>query len=165
MTFPVGPWLPVLMVSVVPLSQSCWAGQLPPIPVDVPFWASSRDVPGLISAGLAAYAPSDAIAPAVEPAYTAHGTPGFAAGTSNSSGAGLPVLPFGIDGGHAPGSGAWTIGAGSSWQPVPSGDIDGGNAGADSSLVDGGASAGGSLAGVSGGTSAGGGTVLDGGDS
>jgi hypothetical protein len=166
MGMPVGPWLPVLMVSVVPLSQQSWAGQLPPVPAGQPFWASSRDVPGLVAASLAAYAPTGTTAPPVEPPYTARGTPGFAAGTSNSSGPSLPVIPFVIDGGHARGSGAWTIGAGSSWQGVPSGAIDGGNAGDDSALVDGGFSEGAPMAVVSGGTAPDpGADILDGGDS
>jgi len=85
MAFPVGPWLPVLMIAQTGLSQSSWAGQLPPVPAGQPFWASSRDVPGLIAAGQAIYAPSGTVAPPVEPAWCAHGTPGFAAGTSNST--------------------------------------------------------------------------------
>ena len=85
MGMPVGPWLPVLLVSVVPLSQQSWAGQLQPVAANEPFWASSRDVPGLIAAGQAIYAPSGTVAPPVEPAWCAHGTPGFAAGTSNST--------------------------------------------------------------------------------
>jgi len=86
MGWPVGPWLPVLMVSLQPLTQQCWAGKLPNISAGEPFWASSRDVPGLIATGQAAYAPAGTIAPPVEPPDTVHGTPGFAAGTSNSSG-------------------------------------------------------------------------------
>ena len=35
---PVGPWLPVLMVSAVPLSQQSWAGQLQAIAANEP-WA------------------------------------------------------------------------------------------------------------------------------
>lgn len=84
-SFPVGPWLPVLLVSLQPLTQSSWAGRLPNIPANQPFWASSRDAPGLIAAGFAEPAPSGTTAPPVEPPLTAHGTPGFAAGTSNSS--------------------------------------------------------------------------------
>ena len=85
MGFPVGPWVPVLMVSLQPLSQQAWSGQLPPIAANEPFWASSRDVPSLVAAGLAELAPPDTVAPPVEPAYTAWGSPGFGAGTSNSS--------------------------------------------------------------------------------
>ena len=112
MGMPVGPWLPVLLVSVVPLSQQSWAGQLQPVAANEPFWASSRDVPGLIAAGQAIYAPSGTIAPPVEPPYTAHGTPGFAAGTSNSSSPGPPVIPALIDAGRASGSSAYVISGG-----------------------------------------------------
>ena len=83
MGFPVGPWLPVLMVSLQPLSQSSWAGQLPPVASGEVFWASSRDAPGLVADGQAIYAPPGTVAPPVEPQWTAHGTPGFGAGTSN----------------------------------------------------------------------------------
>ncbi len=75
----------MLMMSLQPLSQSAWSGKLPDIGVNEAFWASSRDVPSLIAAGLAEIAPNGTVAPPVEPAYTAHGSPGFAAGTSNSS--------------------------------------------------------------------------------
>ena len=73
------------MVALAGLSQSSWAGRLPDISDGEAFWASSRDVPGLIAAGLAELAPPDTVAPPVEPAYTAHGSPGFGAGTSNST--------------------------------------------------------------------------------
>jgi len=112
MSFPVGPWLPVLMLSAVPLSQQSWAGQLQAIAANEPFWASSRDVPALIAAGQATYAPPDTIAPPVEPPYTAHGTPGFAAGTSNSSSPGPPVIPALIDAGRASGSSTYVISGG-----------------------------------------------------
>jgi len=82
---PVGPWTPVLMVSLQPLSQSAWSGNLPGIAANEAFWASSRDVPGLIAAGLAELAPEGTAAPPVEPAWCANGSPGFAAGTSNST--------------------------------------------------------------------------------
>jgi hypothetical protein len=83
--FPVGPYTPVLMVALAELSRSAWSGRLPNVSVSEPFWASSRDVPSLIAAGLAELAPPDTVAPPVEPAYTAWGSPGFGAGTSNSS--------------------------------------------------------------------------------
>jgi hypothetical protein len=105
MGMPVGPWLPVLMVSVVPLSQQSWAGELSPVAANVPFWASSRDAPGLVAAGQAIYAPSGTIPPPVEPAYTAHGTPGFAAGTSNSSPLGQQRGRDGADGSRFDASG------------------------------------------------------------
>lgn len=44
-----------------------------------------REVPGLISGGWAEIAPEGTIAPPAEPRFTVHGSPGFAAGTSNSS--------------------------------------------------------------------------------
>jgi hypothetical protein len=73
------------MIALAELSQSSWAGRLPDVAIGQPFWASSRDVPSLIAAGLAENAPPGTVAPPVEPRYTAHGTPGFGAGTSNSS--------------------------------------------------------------------------------
>jgi len=85
MGFPVGPYTPTLMVALAELSVSSWAGRLPDVTVGEAFWASSRDVPSLVAAGLAELAPPDTVAPPVEPAYTAHGSPGFAAGTSNAS--------------------------------------------------------------------------------
>ena len=85
MGFPVGPFVPTLMLALAPLSQSSWAGRLPDVATGEAFWASSRDVPSLVAAGLAELAPPDTVAPPVEPAYTAHGSPGFAAGTSNAS--------------------------------------------------------------------------------
>lgn len=85
MGYPVGPWVPTLMIALKPLSQSAWSGNLPDISVSAAFWASSRDVPGLIAAGLAELAPEGTIAPPVEPAWTAWGSPGFGAGTSNST--------------------------------------------------------------------------------
>jgi hypothetical protein len=85
MGWPVGPWVPVLMVALAGLSQSSWAGQLPPVGVGEAFWASSRDAPGLVADGQAVYAPPDTVAPPVEPPHTVHGSPGFGAGTSNST--------------------------------------------------------------------------------
>ena len=50
------------------------------------FWASSLDAPNLVSAGMARpWQAGDPPAPPVEPAWTANGIPGFAAGTSNAS--------------------------------------------------------------------------------
>jgi hypothetical protein len=49
------------------------------------FWASSREAPGLVAGGQAEYAPEGTVAPPAEPAWTAHGIPGFGAGTSNCS--------------------------------------------------------------------------------
>lgn len=81
------PNVPVLMVCLQPpLTQSCWAGRLPDVVgVGDAFWASPIDAPGLIAAGYAEIAPEGTVAPPPEPAYTAHGSPGFGAGTSNSS--------------------------------------------------------------------------------
>ena len=124
---PVGPWLPVLLVSTVPLSQQSWAGELQPVPAGQTFWASSRDVPGLIAAGQAVYAPSGTVPPSVEPAYTAHGTPGFAAGTSNSSSPGPPALPAVIAGGLSGGSRMSAVSGGPSSSVYPAGVISGGN--------------------------------------
>lgn len=85
MGYVVGPWVPTLMVALAELSQSSWAGKLPDVSPGEAFWASSRDVPSLISAGLAELAPDGTVAPPPEPRYTAYGSPGFGAGTSNSS--------------------------------------------------------------------------------
>jgi hypothetical protein len=74
-----------LMVALQPLEQGTWAGRLPNVGVNEAFWASGRDAVSLVAAGLAEYAPDGTIAPPPEPAFTAHGTPGFGAGTSNSS--------------------------------------------------------------------------------
>ena len=83
MGWPVGPWVPVAMVALQPLAQNSWAGYLPGVAAGQPFWASSRDVPGLLAAGQAEYAPEGTVMPPVEPPHTAHGSPGFGAGTSN----------------------------------------------------------------------------------
>lgn len=90
MGFPVGPYTPVLMIAeTLPdggLYQASWAGRLPDITtVGQVFWASSRDAPGLAAAGYASYAPEGTLAPPVEPPWTAHGSAGFGAGTSNCS--------------------------------------------------------------------------------
>lgn len=85
MGFPVGPWLPVLMIAEVELYQASWGGRLPDVSPGEVFWASSRDAPVLSAAGQATYAPPGTPAPPVEPAWTAHGSAGFGAGTSNCS--------------------------------------------------------------------------------
>lgn len=82
---PAQPNVPVLLVALTELAQSSWAGRLPDIGMGEAFWASVYDAPGLIAAGYAEVAPPDTVAPPSEPPYTAHGTPGFGAGTSNSS--------------------------------------------------------------------------------
>lgn len=85
MGFPLTPPTPVLLIALQPLTKSSWAGQLPPIGIGDPFWSNSREAPGLIAAGQAEIAPPDTVAPPAEPRYTVHGSPGFGAGTSNSS--------------------------------------------------------------------------------
>lgn len=85
MGFPVGPYIPTLMVALQPLYQAAWSGRLPDITTGEAFWASSRDVPSLLAAGLAELAPEGTAAPPVEPRFCAHGSAGFGAGTSNSS--------------------------------------------------------------------------------
>jgi len=73
------------MVALAELSVSAWSGRLPNVADGEAFWASSRDVPSLVAAGLAELAPPGTVAPPAEPAWTAHGSPGFGAGTSNST--------------------------------------------------------------------------------
>ncbi|HEY2086722.1 MAG TPA: hypothetical protein VGH54_11960 [Mycobacterium sp.] len=87
MGFPVGPFTQVLMVSLSeqPLSVSSWGGRIANVTLGEPFWASSRDVPGLLAAGQAELAPEGTTAPPPEPPHTVHGSAGFGAGTSNSS--------------------------------------------------------------------------------
>lgn len=82
---PVPPATPVLMLALADLSRSTWAGRLPDVTTGEAFWASSRDVSSLTTAGLAEIAPANTVAPPPEPRYTAWGSPGFGAGTSNSS--------------------------------------------------------------------------------
>jgi hypothetical protein len=73
------------MIALTPLSRATWSGRLPNVGVNQAFWASGRDAVSLVASGLAEYAPDGTVAPPAEPAYTAHGSPGFGAGTSNSS--------------------------------------------------------------------------------
>lgn len=82
---PLPPNVPRLMIALTDLSQSSWAGRLPNVGANEAFWASARDAVSLVAAGQAEYAPPDTVAPPPEPAWTVHGSPGFAAGTSNSS--------------------------------------------------------------------------------
>jgi hypothetical protein len=81
----VPPNLPQLMIALQPLSRASWAGQLPPVTIGAAFWAEARIVASLVANGQAEYAPPGTVAPPPEPAWTAHGSPGFGAGTSNSS--------------------------------------------------------------------------------
>lgn len=85
MGFPQAPPTPVLLVALETLTKSSWAGRLPDISAGDPFWSNSREAPGLIAAGQAETAPPGTVAPPREPRYTVHGSPGFGAGTSNSS--------------------------------------------------------------------------------
>lgn len=82
---PLPPNVNRLMIALQPLSRSTWAGRLPDVAVNEAFWASARDAVWLVADGFAEYAPSGTVAPPAEPRYTAHGQPGFGAGTSNSS--------------------------------------------------------------------------------
>jgi hypothetical protein len=132
MGFPVGPWTNVLMVATATeLGQESWAGRLPNVTPGQAFWATSRDVPSLLASGQAILAPPDTVAPPAEPAWTAHGQPGFGAGTSNSSHSWTPA-----PGGNADGGPAFT--ASQSWGGVidggpdaqggsPDGTVDGGD--------------------------------------
>jgi hypothetical protein len=85
MGFPQAPSTQVLMIALTDLSQSAWSGLLPPVTAGEAFWANSRQVPSLTAAGQAELAPEGTPEPPHEPRYTAHGSPGFGAGTSNSS--------------------------------------------------------------------------------
>lgn len=121
------------MIAQVELAQAAWSGRLPNVSVNEPFWASARDAVALVAAGYAEYAPPGTVAPPIEPAWTAHGTPGFGAGTSNSSHQWVPSPGGTADGGTAsrpwpqqyggvidggPGAGGGT----------PAGTLDGGSA-------------------------------------
>lgn len=84
MTYPAG--IPVLMTALQILSRSAWSGRLPNVTPGESFWADPKQVPNLISAGLARlWQAGDPPAPPPEPPYTAHGSAGFGAGTTNSS--------------------------------------------------------------------------------
>jgi hypothetical protein len=85
MGFPLTPVTPVLMVALTDLYQATWSGRLPDVSTGEAFWASSLDAPSLAAAGLAEIAPEGTVAPPPEPRFTAHGSAGFGAGTSNSS--------------------------------------------------------------------------------
>lgn len=85
MGFPLAPGPNRLMIALTDLSRSSWAGRLPNANTGDAFWASARDAVSLVAAGQAEYAPDGTVAPPPEPAHTVHGTPGFGAGTSNSS--------------------------------------------------------------------------------
>jgi hypothetical protein len=75
-----------LMIALVDgLNRSAWSGRLPNVNTGEAFWAPARNAVSLVAAGQAEYAPDGTVAPPPEPPNTVHGTPGFAAGTSNSS--------------------------------------------------------------------------------
>ena len=83
---PLPPGARRLMIALVDgLNVSSWSGRLPDVRIGDAFWAPARNAVSLVAAGQAEYAPDGTIAPPPEPAFTVHGTPGFAAGTSNSS--------------------------------------------------------------------------------
>lgn len=117
------------MIAAADLNVQSWAGRLPDVEPGEVFWASSRDVPALLAAGLAVTAPPGTAAPQVEPPWTAHGSPGFGAGTSNSSYPAAALLTAMIDGGAASGTTVAVIDGGpaGTWEPQ-TGLIDGGNA-------------------------------------
>lgn len=86
MTTPSSPYVPVLMTALTELQQTAWSGRLPNVAPGQPFWCKQQDVGPLTSAGYArAWQQGDPVAPLPEPPYTAHGTPGIAAGTTNAS--------------------------------------------------------------------------------
>jgi hypothetical protein len=80
------PYVPVLMTALVELQQTSWAGRLPNVAIGQPFWCKYSEVAPLTSAGYArAWQAGDPPAPLPEPKFTAHGTAGVAAGTTNAS--------------------------------------------------------------------------------
>jgi hypothetical protein len=72
------------MVAVVELYQSLWSGRLPNVMPGSLFWAKPADSAQLLAAGYATIAPPGSVL-APEPPYTANGSAGVAAGTSNAS--------------------------------------------------------------------------------
>jgi DNA-binding MarR family transcriptional regulator len=85
MGFPLDPPAQVLLVALQPVSRWTWGGRTPNVGTGEAFWSNSREAPGLIAAGQAVLAPEGTVAPPAEPPHTVHGSPGFGAGTSNSS--------------------------------------------------------------------------------
>jgi hypothetical protein len=75
------------MVALTTLQQTTWAGRLPNVTTDQVFWAKQADFQPLIDAGYARewIEGTDGPLPPPEPAYTVHGSPGLAAGTTNAS--------------------------------------------------------------------------------
>ena len=89
MTYPDSPQVVsgtrTLLVALVELEQSGWAGRLPEVMAGQPLWARTDQAAELVAAGLAAYAPAAPPLPPWEPSHTAHQTPGVGAATSNCS--------------------------------------------------------------------------------
>ena len=74
------------MVALQPLTQAGWGGRLPNVTIGETFWASLIQYQSLLNAGQARpWTPADGPLPPPEPRWTANGTAGIAAGTSNSS--------------------------------------------------------------------------------
>jgi hypothetical protein len=83
---PIAPSTPVLMVALLPLKQWSQAGPLPPVAPGHAFWANSRQVSVLISAGQARlWVNGDPPVPQAEPPHTAYGVPGLGTGVTNNS--------------------------------------------------------------------------------
>lgn len=87
MGWPLPPNVNQPMVALRPLIQASWGGRLPNVTVGETFWASAADAGWLAANGYARawVAGSDGPLPPPEPRWTAHGSAGFGAGTSNSS--------------------------------------------------------------------------------
>jgi hypothetical protein len=86
MTYPDSPQVVgtrTLMVALVELEQSGWAGRLPEVAASQPLWVRTDQAAELVAAGLAAYAPATTPLPPWELSHTAHQTPGVGAATSN----------------------------------------------------------------------------------
>lgn len=78
-------WMPpVLMMALAQLYQANWAGRLPNVAPYALLWAKYADAGPLLTAGLAIVAPPGSVL-APEPPYSANGSAGVAAGTSNAS--------------------------------------------------------------------------------
>jgi hypothetical protein len=77
--------LRVLMIAAVPLGFYDQSGPLPGVQAGAAFWYRADRAGGLVTGGQATYAPAGTPLPRWEPAWCAHGVPGFARGTSNAS--------------------------------------------------------------------------------
>jgi hypothetical protein len=81
------------MVALTRLYQALWSGRIPDVQAGQAFWARYADSSGLIAGGLARlWVNGDPALPPPEQPHTAHGIPGFAAGTANNS-PGLGLIP------------------------------------------------------------------------